>query len=100
MQVCVGEEVSALINADGHIFSWGLSNSHGQLGIHEKQPQPLPVIISNLAERIATQVEVGLDFCLALGQDCLKNFEPQSQTLNVHTDFEAPVEVEKAETLE
>ena len=62
-----------MINSDGHIFTWGLTNSHGQLGIQENQPQPLPVIVSTLSERIATQVEVGLDFCLALGQDCEKN---------------------------
>mmetsp|Transcript_5579 Transcript_5579/g.7429 ORF Transcript_5579/g.7429 Transcript_5579/m.7429 type:complete len:136 (+) Transcript_5579:242-649(+) len=84
MQVCIGEKVSALINSDGHIFTWGLGNEEGQLGIQETSPQPLPVIVASLAERITTQVEVGLEFCLALGQDCLKqagaecaDFEPQ-----------------------
>ena len=62
-----------MINSDGHIFTWGLNNDLGQLGIHEKSPQSLPVIVSCLSERIATQVEVGFDFCLALGQDCEKN---------------------------
>ena len=91
MQVCVGEQSSALINADGHIFAWGLSNELGQLGIQETQPQPLPVIVSSLSERIATQVEVGLDFCLALGQDCEKN------AFRVQTDFpqEAPLAAEE-----
>ena len=40
-------------------------------------------MVSYLAERIATQVEVGLDFCLALGQDCEKN------VFKVQTDFES-----------
>ena len=29
MQVCVGERSSALINQEGHIFTWGLSNASG-----------------------------------------------------------------------
>jgi alpha-tubulin suppressor-like RCC1 family protein len=29
MQVCVGEEMSALINSDGHIFTWGINNQSG-----------------------------------------------------------------------
>ena len=33
MQVCIGEELSALINSDGHVFTWGLNNDSGQLGI-------------------------------------------------------------------
>ena len=93
MQVCVGEQTSALINSDGHIFTWGLNNELGQLGIQETQAQSLPVIISSLSERIATQVEVGLEFCLALGQDCEKN------AFRVQTDFEqeAPKDALSAE---
>ena len=76
MQVCVGERTSALINQEGHIYTWGLSNDVGQLGIREENGQSLPVLVSQLAERVATQVECGLDFCLALGQDCMRTTTP------------------------
>ena len=54
MQVCVGERTSALINQEGHIYTWGLSNDVGQLGIREENGQSLPVLVSQLAERVAT----------------------------------------------
>ena len=46
MQVCVGERTSALINQEGHIYTWGLSNDVGQLGIREENGQSLPVLVS------------------------------------------------------
>lgn len=72
MQVSVGEKTSSLINEEGHLFTWGVSNEEGQLGIFERSSQSLPVLVSSLAEHVVTQVEVGFDFCLALGQDCEK----------------------------
>ena len=35
MQISVSDNTSALINEDGHLFTWGLCNDFGQLGIHE-----------------------------------------------------------------
>ena len=67
MQISISETTSALINEDGNLFTWGLSNESGQLGIHEEKAQYLPVLVSALSERVATQVECGSDFCLALG---------------------------------
>ena len=46
MQICVGERTSALINQEGHIYTWGLSNNVGQLGIREDNGQSLPVLVS------------------------------------------------------
>jgi len=69
--IAVGEHTSALINQDGHLYTWGLSNSSGQLGIrNEDEQQNLPVLVTALCERIASTVAVGLNFCIALGQDC------------------------------
>ena len=43
----------------------------GQLGVEEtsEEPQCLPITIQSLTSRIVTQVEVGMEFCIALGQD-------------------------------
>lgn len=75
---------------------WGLSNSSGQLGIRENSPQNLPVIVSALAERVATQVECGFDFCLALGQDCVRTTVPVEISPNnsVKDDLEDRLEEE------
>lgn len=54
MQISISETMSALINEDGHLFTWGLSNEFGELGIHEDNPQNLPVMVTALSERVAT----------------------------------------------
>ena len=95
MQVCVGEKVSALINSDGHIFTWGLTNEQRQLGIDDQEPQPLPVLVSSLKDHIATQVEIGLDFCMALGQDCDRKFELPIQEVSHVEEVEEQEQAEE-----
>ena len=49
-----------------------------------------------MRDKIATQIEVGLDFCIALGQDCEQRYEfeipPLDQEQKVEKTEEDPIE--------
>jgi len=70
-QISVGPTVSALVDETGLTYTWGISNSFGQLGTSkDKYFQLMPELVPDLADRRVRKVSCGQDFCIALGQDC------------------------------
>ena len=53
------------------------------------------MLVSALAERVATQVECGFDFCLALGQDCVRTTTPREINHNSSVKDSGPSRSEK-----
>ncbi|CDW78422.1 UNKNOWN [Stylonychia lemnae] len=71
-QIAVGDKVSSIIDEDYHVYTWGLDNNLGQLGrrdTFEQDENNMPSIIESLQFKQVTQISIGGDFCIALGQD-------------------------------
>lgn len=58
--IAVGEKLSAVIDQDNHIYTWGAVNRHSE-------GNKMPALVESLAVKIVTQVAIGLEFVIALG---------------------------------
>ncbi len=67
--ISIGQTFSTLIDDEGHLYSWGISNSLGQLGRHYDPQLKVPQFVDSLVGKVVTRVAVGKDFGFALGQD-------------------------------
>jgi alpha-tubulin suppressor-like RCC1 family protein len=59
--------LAALINKDGSVYTWG-PNEAGQLGQGDYAPKTTPARVKTISRKVITQVAVGDDFVIALGQ--------------------------------
>lgn len=59
--------LAVLTNKDGSVYSWG-PNDAGQLGRGDYQSQKTPHRVKTIQKKYITQVAVGDDFAVALGQ--------------------------------
>ena len=65
--LAAGDSHSAAVTSAGVVYTWG-NNDSGRLGIGNAAPQQLiPVSVPGLADIL--QIEVGVDFSIALGRD-------------------------------
>lgn len=81
----VGGTVTAVVDKEGHLYTWGTSNKAGQLG-REGQPegeeQQMPHLIDFLSTKVVTQVSCGHEFGYALGQ----NFDTNGEIIEASFD--------------
>ncbi len=62
----MGEKLSAVIDQDNHIYTWGSVSRHSE-------GNKMPSLVESLASKLVTSVSIGLEFVIALGQDFDEN---------------------------
>ena len=74
--MCIGEKLTAIIDEDQHLYTWGTDNTLGQLGRRDNNQysgahgnMQLPQMIDALEGKKISKVSVGMDFSIALGQE-------------------------------
>eukprot|EP00347_Sterkiella_histriomuscorum_P009585 403340643 len=86
IQISIGDNISAIIDEDQHVYSWGTENHYGQLGRSEdnsSEETGFPQIIESLIEKQVTQICVGSNFCIALGLDFDDYGNPTKQSYKI-----------------
>lgn len=73
VQICVGHQHAVLLTDEGIPYSWGSSNSVGQLGRQTASPdaerKPNPVFMGDLRNVVVLQMACGHNHCLMLTRE-------------------------------
>lgn len=83
LAIAIGDNISAIIDEDNHVYSWGAENRYGQLGrpnSYEGEENGMPQIVESLSQKQVTSISIGQNFCIALGLD----FDEQGNPTNTN----------------
>ena len=51
--VAISEKISAVIDQDNHLYTWGITNSRSS------ESNKMPSLVESLASKVVTQVSIG-----------------------------------------
>ncbi len=63
----IGPTFSSVIDEEGRLYTWGQSNSMGQMARDLNESNRMPQIVDSFGGKIVTAVAIGQDFGIALG---------------------------------
>lgn len=66
--ISVGQDFAMLLSENGHLYSFGTSNSHGQLGLGHKKPVLTPTLVKLTAKERMINVSTGKGHVLSISK--------------------------------